>query len=99
MVDFGSILRGLRRANGYTQQQVADAVSVSKGMISAYETGIRQPSYEALLKLARLFKVSTDYLLGNSQTECGYSLEGLTPDQIESILRLIHEMKLANDLI
>ncbi len=98
MIDFSKVLRGLRLSGGYTQQQVADYVKVSKGMISAYENGIRQPSYEVLIRLSKLYKVSTDFILDNN-TENEYSLNGLTSEQIETILKIIYEMKNANNLI
>lgn len=98
MIDFSKILRGLRLSSGYTQQQVADMVKVTKGMISAYENGIRQPSYEVLLRISEVYKVSTDFLLGKESSN-DYSLSGLTLEQIETILKIIHEMKKANSLM
>ncbi len=99
MVDLGNTLRGLRLAKGYTQQQVADLVGVTKGGISAYETGMRQPSYEVLLKLAGLYKVSTDFLLGNRDPKSDFSLEGLSGEQAETVLKIIRDIKAANELI
>lgn len=98
MIDFSKVLRGLRLSRGYTQQEVAVFVKVTKGMISAYENGIRQPSYEVLIRLSNLYKVSTDFILNNN-SENEYSLNGLTSEQIETILKIIYEMKNANNLI
>lgn len=63
MVDCSEKLRALREARGLTQQQVAQRVNVSKAMISAYETAIKAPSIEVLIRLSRLFGVSVDYLV------------------------------------
>ena len=98
MIDLGKTLRGLRLSKGYTQQQVADFVKVTKSMISAYENGLLQPSYEVLIRIASLYKVSTDFLLGNNSNN-DYSLEGLTSEQIETVLKIIYEMEKANNLI
>lgn len=47
-----------------TQTQVADRVGVATSAISSYESGVRLPSYNVLIKLSRLFHVTIDYLLG-----------------------------------
>lgn len=56
-------LRELRTNKKLTQAQVAQYVGVTRGVISAYETDIRQPSYDILTRLALLYGVTTDYLL------------------------------------
>lgn len=63
MVDCSEKLRLLRDAKHLTQQQVADRVGVSKATISAYETASKAPSIEVMIKLARFFGVSVDYLV------------------------------------
>ncbi|PLT80265.1 helix-turn-helix domain-containing protein, partial [Mediterraneibacter gnavus] len=64
MVDFGITLKTLRTQNNYTQVQLAQKLGLTKSVISAYETGLRLPSYDVLINIAKIFKVSTDYLLG-----------------------------------
>lgn len=63
MVDCSEKLKMLREARHLTQLQVAEQVGISKAMISAYETAIKTPSVEMLIRLARLFNVSVDYLI------------------------------------
>ena len=64
IVDLSVRLKQLRLDKQLRQEQVARLVGVSKGAISAYETDIRQPSYDVLIRLANLYRVSVDYLLG-----------------------------------
>ena len=64
MLDFGSRLKELRKAHGMTQKDLADKIGVTKSVISYYELQERSPSPYALIKLAHVFHVSTDYLLG-----------------------------------
>jgi len=45
-----------------TQQQLADRIGVAKSVVSYYESGDRFPSYDVLIKIARTFHVTTDYL-------------------------------------
>ena len=95
MVDFGKRLKKLRNEKGLTQQQVADRVWVSKAVVSSYEIGTRAPSYEVLIKLAKLFGVSTDFLLGVSPKRV-INVDNLTEEQITLITQLIKEIKRKN---
>lgn len=64
MVDFGNTLKELRQQSGLTQKQLADRLWLSKATISYYEQSVRSPSPDVLIKLSKIFHVSTDYLLG-----------------------------------
>ena len=57
-------LKELRKALGLTQQQVADELHLSRGTIGGYEQGHRIPPSDVLVILARLYRTTTDYLLG-----------------------------------
>ena len=57
-------IKMLRKQNGYTQQQVANAVHVSRSAYSQYEMGLTQPTIDTLYQLADLYKCSIDYLVG-----------------------------------
>lgn len=63
MVDFSQRLRQLRSDKHLTQAQVAERVGVTASMVSSYETDIRLPSFEVMIRLADLFGVTVDYLL------------------------------------
>lgn len=94
MVDFGPRLRALRLREALTQQQLADRLGLTKSVISAYETDLRLPSYDVLLKLSRIFKVSTDYLLGASlRTDSTLDLSGLTEPQKAALRQLVDSMR------
>ncbi len=69
MVDFGERLKALRKRRNLSQDQLAQRLGITKGMVSSYETSMRMPSYTILIKLARTFNVSTDYLLGIESKE------------------------------
>lgn len=57
-------LHQAREAAGMTQQAAADALGITRGSYARYEGGVREPDYDMLVKVAQLFNVSTDYLLG-----------------------------------
>ena len=93
MVELGLRLKELRYERKWTQGQVAERIGVTPSVISAYETGIRMPSYEILIKLVRLFGVSSDYLLGingkrTADSQYLVSLDGLTPSKIFLVSQL-----------
>ena len=92
MVDFGNTLKRLRTESGYTQQQLADRLGVTKSVVSYYELQERYPSPDILIKLASIFHVSTDYLLG-LQKEATISLDGLSQEDIAVIQKLVERLK------
>ena len=92
MINLGNKLKTLRIQRQMTLKDVACRVGVSKSIISAYENGSRRPSYEMLIKLARLFDVTTDYLLGLEQKK-QLDLSGLTIAQQESLYNLVSTMR------
>ncbi len=46
-----------------TQQQLAERLGVAKSVVSYYESGDRYPSYDVMIKIAKTFHVTSDYLL------------------------------------
>ena len=61
MVNFRANIKKLRQQNHMTQKELAQRVGVSKAMISAFETEMRYPSYDVLIKLAATFGVKKEY--------------------------------------
>ena len=57
-------LRHLRGYNAVTQREIADALCIDRSSYAYYELGETQPSLLMLVRLARLYDVTTDYLLG-----------------------------------
>lgn len=86
--DLGLRLKELRKTKRMTQRQVATRLNMGISTISGYENNTKTPSLEALVDLARLYNVSTDYLLGVDNRPMLY-LDSLTPRQAE----LIREMR------
>ncbi len=98
MINLGNKLKTLRIQRQMTLKDVACRVGVSKSIVSAYENGSRRPSYEMLIKLARLFDVTTDYLLGLEQKK-QLDLSGLTIAQQESLYNLVSVMRQPDETI
>lgn len=95
MVNFGDKIKSLRTQRNLTQKQLADLSGVAVSAISSYEAGNRYPSYDVLISLARIFHVSTDYLLGLENLKT-VDVSGLEDRQINVILQMIDIMKEKN---
>ena len=65
---FGKRLRELRKANGYTIEQFADMVGISKSTLGYYENDKRMPDIEILARIADTLNVNADYLIGRTNT-------------------------------
>ena len=61
---FAEKLKELRIEKGIGQVELAKAINVSKGIISLWENGLREPKLSNLIELAIFFEVSLDYLVG-----------------------------------
>lgn len=57
-------LKEARKKSGMTQKEVADIIGVGQSTYKNYECALREPNGDTIVKLANLFNVTTDYLLG-----------------------------------
>jgi len=92
---FATKLRQLRIAKHLLQDQVAALIGVNKSAISAYENELRQPSYAILVRLATLYRVSTDYLLGCTHGQT-IDISGLTESEAAIVSELVASMTAKN---
>lgn len=67
MITIGERITQLRKAKNWSQEELAGTIEASRIMVGKYERGDNSPSIEVLVKLARAFDVSVDYLLGEGQ--------------------------------
>lgn len=63
----------LRKKNGWSQEELAEKLGVSRQSVSKWELGAAMPDLNKILCLSELFEVSTDYLLKDDATEISYS--------------------------
>lgn len=82
-------LRQEREALGLTQQELAQQIGAGMSQISRYENGAAEPSVKQLKQLAKILRVTTDYLLGLVEERTQrISLTDLTPDELKFIQAL-----------
>lgn len=56
-------LKIIRKANKFTQQGLADAIGIERSTYASYETGRNKPDVILLSKIAKVFGVSSDFIL------------------------------------
>lgn len=91
---FGDKLRKLREAHHLSQQQLAEKLGMSPSGIGMWEQNRRQPDNEMAKKIAQLFGVSTDYLLGNDVNPNDKNkelLETISVDLADPISRVLYK--------
>ncbi len=68
-VEFAAKLSELRRENNITQKNAAEELGISQALLSHYEKGIRECHLDFVVKAARYYGVTTDWLLGHSDNK------------------------------
>lgn len=78
-------LRELMKANGWTQQALADYIGVARSTVGMWSTGRNEPDNATLGELAGLFSCSVDYLLGRTDDPIDYDNDDLADVPLEVI--------------
>ena len=87
----GDVIKDLRTAYNLNQVQLAERLGVSKQTISNWENNNIMPSIEMLIKVARFFSVSTDFLL-ELDTRSYIEVTGLSHAHLAHIQQLISDI-------
>ncbi|MBR7133473.1 MAG: helix-turn-helix transcriptional regulator [Clostridia bacterium] len=82
----------LRISFGWTQVQLAQKLNITKQTVSNWENDNIQPSIDMLIKLSKVFNVSTDYLLGLTPTN-SIGVDGLPIEFVSHIVQIIDDYK------
>ena len=92
----GERLAEVRKDHGDTQQSLADKLNVTKFTVSNWEQEKSEPYHEVLVRICKLYNVSSDYLLGLSNVDPAYvrnRSDSLSPEdqqllkELEAFLR------------
>jgi transcriptional regulator with XRE-family HTH domain len=92
MVDFGRRLRKLRKQHNMTQKQLASLIGVQNAIVSFYKVAERNPSPEVIVKLAAVFHVTTDFLMGVERGE-SVDISGLSDRDKALVRSLVEHMR------
>ena len=85
-------IRNLRLNRKMSQVELAKCLGVSKQSVSNWENDNIQPSIEMLIKLSKVFSVSTDYLLGLDLKD-SLDVNGLPAEVVAHIRQIIDDFK------
>ena len=84
----GDTIRTLREQAGYSQAELSRKLSVTRSSVNAWESGLSAPTAAYIIELARLFHVSSDFILG-LDTSQQINLAGLTEQEIHILYSLL----------
>lgn len=92
MYDFGLRLKELRKAKGLSQIDVGKRLDVTRSTISGYECNNITPSLEQLTRLAILYNVSLDFLMGMENRSALY-LDDISESEKQVIIDVVNRLK------
>ena len=85
-------IRALREARGWTQAELARRLNITRNGVNSCEQGLSMPSPACLVDLAKLFSVSTDYLLGVERLEA-VNVTGLDEKDVAILAQLADRLR------
>lgn len=85
-------IKALREARGWTQAELARRMNMTRNGINSWEQGLSMPSPPSLVDLARLFSVSTDYLLG-VENYSAVNVTGLNEEDVALLAQLTERLR------
>ena len=85
-------IKALREARGWTQAELARRLNITRNGVNSWEQGLSMPSPACLVDLAKLFSVSTDYLLGVERLET-VNVTGLKEEDIALLAQLADRLR------
>jgi len=66
-MEYGGRIAQLREENNMTQEELAEAIGITRAALSHYEKNRREPDYEITTRIANYFKVSTDWIINGNK--------------------------------
>ena len=84
----GDKIRELRERAGYSQSELARRLSVTRSSVNAWESGLSAPTAVSIVERAKLFRVTSDYLL-ELDTSSLLNLSGLAEEELRLVYSLL----------
>ena len=85
-------IKTLRETRGWTQAELARRLNITRNGVNSWEQGLSMPSPACLVDLAKLFSVSTDYLLGIERLET-VNVTGLKHEDVALLAQLADRLR------
>lgn len=93
----GQRIQDLRKAEGLTQDQLAQKIGVSMAAIRNYENGLREPNSKAMAALERYFRVSGEYLRGEIDRDTFFRQSEAIQGQLDELISLFQAFRIDFD--
>ena len=81
-------IKELREQAGLSRSQLAKKLDVTRSSVNAWEMGLSTPTTQYIVALAKLFHVSSDYILG-IEADQSISLRSYTEEEVAIVLNLL----------
>jgi transcriptional regulator with XRE-family HTH domain len=81
---FALNLSELRRERGISQKKAATDLGISQALLSHYEKGIRECGLDFVIRCSEYYSVTTDYLLGVSESRNGFDVDAMNQQEEEN---------------
>lgn len=94
-MNLGEKLKQLRLEKNLTQKQLATRLGVAISAVSSYESDTRCPTFDTLINYARIFHVSTDYLLGLEPNNT-LDVSDLSEEEVLALARVVDVIRKKN---
>lgn len=88
----GKNIKAFRSALGWSQVDLAKKLNITKQTVSNWENDNIQPSIEMLVRLSKIFGVTTDRLLG-LETNAQINVNGLPETVVAHLLLLVDDLR------
>lgn len=85
-------IKALREARGWTQAELARRMNITRNGVNSWEQGLSMPSPTCLVDLAKVFSVSTDYLLGVERLKT-VNVTGLDEKDVAMLAQLADRLR------
>ena len=97
MVGFGERLKKARNDNHLTQGQLAKRLSIDRVTLTNYESDVRFPPIETLIKISKELHVTMEYLLDLPTGQETVDVSGLAPNEIEMIRMMVYMFRASRE--
>lgn len=92
----GETIKELRVARGWTQADLARRLGITRNGVNSWEQGLSVPSPASLVELAKVFSVTTDYLLGMESLDT-VNVTGLKKKDVAVLAELADRLREHNN--
>lgn len=89
-------IKTLRTAKGWSQAELARRLGVTRNGINTWEQGLSTPSIANIAELAKIFSVSTDYLLG-VENKSTIDISGIAPEDVALLISIVDKFRSLNN--